>query len=44
MPPALQSQPSGANFQFGSTLPPAYQKYHKGIGSGLYAGATSNPY
>lgn len=34
--PALQSQPAGANFQFGSTLPPAYQKYHKGIGSGLY--------
>ena len=34
--PALQSQPAGANFQFGSTLPPAYQKFHKGIGSGLY--------
>jgi len=36
-PPALQSQASGANFQFGSTLPPTFQKYHKGIGSGLYA-------
>jgi hypothetical protein len=33
--PALQSQPAGANFQFGSTLPPAYQKFHKGIGYGL---------
>jgi hypothetical protein len=36
--PALQSQPAGANFQFGSTLPPAYQKFHKGIGSGLGCG------
>jgi hypothetical protein len=35
--PALQSQPAGANFQFGSTLPPAYQKFHKGVGYGLYA-------
>jgi hypothetical protein len=33
--PALQSQPAGANFQFGSTLPPAYQKFHKGVGYGL---------
>ena len=35
--PALLSQPAGANFQFGSTLPPAYQKFHKGVGYGLYA-------
>ena len=34
-PPALQSQASGANFQFGSTLPPTFQKYHRGIGSGI---------
>jgi hypothetical protein len=34
--PALQSQPEGANFQFGVTLPPAYQKFHKGKGRGLY--------
>lgn len=34
--PALRSQAGGANFQFGFTLPPTYQKYHKGIGSGLY--------
>lgn len=26
LPPALQSQPFGANFQFSSRLPPAYQK------------------
>jgi hypothetical protein len=34
MPPALRSQPFGANFQFQHTLPPAYQKFAKG--SGLY--------
>lgn len=34
--PALRSQAGGANFQFASTLPPTYQKFHKGIGSGLY--------
>lgn len=34
-PPALQSQPFSANFQFQHTLPPAYQQLHKG--SGLYA-------
>lgn len=34
LPPALQSQPFSANFQFQSTLPPAYQKFSKG--SGLY--------
>jgi len=33
-PPALRSQPFGANFQFQHTLPPAYQKFAKG--SGLY--------
>lgn len=35
LPPALQSQPFSANFQFQHTLPPAYQKFSKG--SGLYA-------
>lgn len=34
-PPALRSQPFGANFQFQHTLPPAYQKFARG--SGLYA-------
>lgn len=34
LPPALQSQPFSANFQFQATLPPAYQKFSKG--SGLY--------
>lgn len=34
MPPALRSQPFGANFQFQHTLPPAFQKFSKG--SGLY--------
>ena len=34
VPPALQSQPFSANFQFQHTLPPAYQKFSKG--SGLY--------
>ena len=34
LPPALQSQPYSANFQFQATLPPAYQKFSKG--SGLY--------
>jgi hypothetical protein len=34
MPPALQSQPYSANFQFQATLPPSYQKFSKG--SGLY--------
>lgn len=32
--PAMQSQPYSANFQFGSTLPVAYQKYAK-MGSGF---------
>ena len=27
LPPALQSQPFGANFQFKNTLPPQYQRY-----------------
>jgi len=36
-PPALQSQPDGANYQFKNTLPPIYQQYRKTIGSGLYA-------
>lgn len=35
LPPAMQSQPYSANFQFQSTLPPAYQWLKKG--SGLYA-------
>lgn len=34
LPPALRSQPFGANFQFQHTLPPAFQKFSKG--SGLY--------
>ena len=29
LPPALQSQPYSANFQFQATLPPAYQKFSK---------------
>lgn len=29
LPPALQSQPYSANFQFGATLPPQYQHIHK---------------
>jgi len=33
IPPALVSQPMGANFQFQHFLPPAYQKFS---GSGLY--------
>lgn len=39
LPPALQSQPFGANFQFQHFLPPQYQKYNSGgemEGSGLY--------
>jgi len=36
LPPALMSQPYSANYQFGSHLPPAYQKFAKS-GSGLYA-------
>lgn len=35
LPPAMQSQPYSANFQFRNTLPPAYQKFSKG--AGLYA-------
>ena len=35
LPPALMSQPYGANFQWSSRLPPAYQVLNKG--SGLYA-------
>lgn len=35
LPPAMQSQPLSANFQFQNTLPPAYQKFAKS-GSGLY--------
>jgi hypothetical protein len=34
LPPALQSQPFGSNFQFQHTLPPAYQKFSRG---GVYA-------
>lgn len=30
LPPALQSQPYSANFQFQHTLPPQYQHLHKG--------------
>jgi hypothetical protein len=33
-PPALESQAYGANFQFGHTLPPAFQKFAKS-GRGL---------
>ena len=39
LPPALQSQPYGANFQFQFMLPPEYQKLNSGgemEGSGLY--------
>jgi hypothetical protein len=32
LPPALQSQPFSANFQFSSTLPPSYQKFSRGAG------------
>lgn len=32
LPPALQSQPFSANFQFQHFLPPAYQKFSKGAG------------
>ena len=35
LPPALQSQPMSANFQFQYTLPPSYQRFSRG--SGLYA-------
>ena len=35
LPPALQSQPLSANFQFQYTLPPSYQRFSKG--SGIYA-------
>ncbi|NDB81569.1 MAG: hypothetical protein EB127_02285 [Alphaproteobacteria bacterium] len=38
LPPALQSQPSGVNFQYQFTLPPSYQKFHQGEGTGLYLG------
>mgnify|MGYP003673548454 FL=1 len=38
LPPALQSQPYSANFQFQHTLPPAYQRYSKS-GQGIYARA-----
>lgn len=34
--PALISQPAGAHFQHTKTLPPQFQKFHIGIGSGLY--------
>jgi hypothetical protein len=30
LPPALQSQPFGANFQLQHTLPPQFQKFNKG--------------
>jgi hypothetical protein len=36
IPPALQSQPDGANFQFRVTLPPAYQRTRMMNGQGLY--------
>lgn len=32
LPPALQSQPFSANFQFSRTLPPSYQKFSSGAG------------
>jgi hypothetical protein len=34
--PALRSQPFSANFQFQHTLPPEFQKFSKGSGSGLH--------
>jgi len=34
LPPALQSQPYSTNYQFGVTLPPAYQRIVRG--NGLY--------
>ena len=34
LPPALQSQPYSTHYQFGVTLPPAYQRIVKG--NGLY--------
>ena len=34
MPPALQSQPFSANFQFANQMPPAYQKFSRGAGLG----------
>ena len=42
LPPALQSQPFGANFQFNSTLPVQYQMHRQNgiyehVGMGLYA-------
>lgn len=40
LPPALISQPFGANFQFQHFLPPQYQHIHSiggGLGAGLYA-------
>jgi hypothetical protein len=41
LPPALQSQPFGANYHMQFFLPPQYQKYNDGTdveGRGLYAG------
>jgi hypothetical protein len=35
LPPALQSQPFSANFQFQHTLPPSYQKFSRGSGLSL---------
>ena len=34
LPPALQSQPFSANFQFANMMPPAYQKFSRGAGLG----------
>ena len=34
LPPAMQSQPYSTHYQWGSTLPPAYQRIVKG--NGLY--------
>jgi hypothetical protein len=31
LPPALRSQPFSANFQFANQLPPAYQRYSRGV-------------
>jgi hypothetical protein len=31
LPPALQSQPFSANWGFGNQLPPAYQKFSRGV-------------
>jgi hypothetical protein len=37
-PPALQSQPLGANYQMRHFMPPQYQIQGNGLGTGLYTG------